>query len=294
MRSLLRTGFTLIELLVVIAIMGTLIGLLLSAVQQVRAAAQRTECISHLKQIGIALHSYHDNQRLLPPGMSLKIESGTFPYLSWNARILPYLEQTSLWEDIQTAYKVNPNFLRVPPHVRRSTAVRIFTCPSDPRSSAIVTLADGQVVAFTAYLGVEGTDQFKHDGMLFLDSRVGLLDVADGLSNTLLVGERPPSADNRFGWWYAGWGQDRTGSAEMVLGVREVMDCDEPCARGAYHFDSGSDNDVCDFLHFWSKHPGGAHFLFGDGSVRFVTYDADSIMPALATRSGGETVSIPD
>jgi hypothetical protein len=61
----------------------------------------------------------------------------------------------------------------------------MFTCPSDPRSSAVVTLPDSQVVAFTAYLGLEGTDQFKHDGVLFLDSRLGLLDVTDGLSNTL-------------------------------------------------------------------------------------------------------------
>jgi prepilin-type processing-associated H-X9-DG protein len=109
-----------------------------------------------------------------------------------------------------------------------------------------------------------------------------------------MVGERPPSADDHYGWWYAGWGQKQTGSAEMVLGVRERLNSDEPCFGGAYHFGPGSDRDVCDFLHFWSKHPGGAHFLFGDGSVRFVTYGADPIMPALATRSGGEAVNLPD
>ena len=239
------------------------------------------------------LYSYHDNQQLLPPGMSLEIDGGAYPSLSWNALILPYLEQASLWRDIQAAYRANRKFLRVPPHVHRSTVVNIFTCPSDPRSSAVVTLSDGQVVVFTDYLGVEGTDQFKHDGLLFCDSQVRFADVTDGLSNTLMVGERPPSADNRFGWWYAGWGQDKTGSAEMVLGVREIMDCDEPCPRGAYYFGPGSDQDVCDFLHFWSKHPGGANFLFGDGSVHFLTYGSDPIMPALATRSGGEIVSIP-
>ncbi len=234
--SLPHAAFSLIELILVIAIIGILIGLLLSAVQQVRAAAQRTECMDHLKQIGLALHSYHDSQHSLPPGMSLRIDGGAYPYMSWNARILPYLEQESLWRDIQEAYKSNRNFLRVPPHVHRQTIVRMFTCPADPRSSAVVTFPDGQVVAFTAYLGVEGADQFKHDGMLFLDSRVPFADVTDGLSNSLLVGERPPSADNVYGWWYAGWGQQKNGSAEMVLGVREKLQSDEPCFRGAYHF----------------------------------------------------------
>lgn len=295
MRSTLsHYAFSLIELIVVIAIMGILIGLLLSAVQQVRAAAQRAECMDHIKQIGLAVHSYHDSQQSLPPGMSLKIDGGAYPYLSWNARILPYLEQDSLWRDIQAAYKANRNFLRVPPHVHRQTVVRTFTCPSDARSLAAETLSDGQVVAFTDYLGVEGTDQFKHDGLLFCDSRLSFADVADGLSNTLMVGERPPSADGVYGWWYAGWGQKRIGSAEMVLGVRERLDNDYPCDRDVYDFGPGSDRDVCAFLHFWSKHPGGAHFLFGDGSVRFVTYGADPIMPALATRSGGEVISIPD
>ncbi len=295
MQSTLRAAFSLIELIVVIVIIGVLIGLLLSAVQRVRAAAQRAECLDHLRQIGLALHSYHDSQQSLPPGMSLRDDGGAYPYMSWNARILPYLEQEDLWRDIQQAYKANRNFLRVPPHVHRQTVVRMFTCPSDPRSSVVVTLLGGQVVAFTDYLGVEGTDQFKHDGLLFCDSQVRLAEVTDGLSNTLLVGERPPSADDAYGWWYAGWGQDKTGSAEMVLGVREIMDSsDEPCFGGTYPFGPGSDQNICDFLHFWSKHPGGAHFLFGDGSVRFVTYGADPLMPALATRNGGEAVAIPD
>jgi prepilin-type processing-associated H-X9-DG protein len=80
----------------------------------------------------------------------------------------------------------------------------------------------------------------------------------------------------------------------MVLGVRERLELAYPCDRGVYHFGRGSDQDLCDFLHFWSKHPGGAHFLFGDGSVRFVTYGADPIMPALATRNAGEAVGVPD
>lgn len=288
-----RTALSLIELLVVIAILGTFLGLLLPAIQKVRAAGLRTECANHLKQVGLALHAYHDAQHVLPPGMSLNIDGGAYPYLSWNVRILPFLEQSNLWKDIQTAYNINRDFLFIPPHIHRKTIISTFVCPADARSASIAIFPNEQVVAFTSYLGVEGTDQFKRDGILFLDSQVRFAEVTDGLSNTLLVGERPPSADDRFGWWYAGWGQHHTGSAEMILGVREQLDTDEPCLEGPYHFGPGSDNSLCDFLHFWSQHPGGGHFLFADGSVRFVTYNADSLMPALATRAGSEPFETP-
>ena len=112
-----------------------------------------------------------------------------------------------------------------------------------------------------------------------------------------MIGERPPSADERFGWWYAGTGQDRDGSADMILGVREKRGSDfslRSCPPGPYEFGPGRLDNQCDALHFWSLHPGGAHFAFCDESVRFLTYSADPILPALATRAGGETVAVPD
>ena len=289
-----RAAFTLIELIIVIAIMGILAAFLFVAVQQSRAAASRIECQVHLKQIGLALHAYHGNHQTLPPGMSLNIDHGAYPYMSWNIRILPYIEQSSLFRDVQAAYKTNTNFLSPPHRHLRQIVLPIFSCPADPYSSVAETLADGQRVAFTSYLGVEGTDQQKHDGMLFLDSRIRFADVTDGVSNTIMVGERPPSSDGRFGWWYAGWGQQRTGSGEMVLGVRERLSSDEPCEAGPYHFGPGWNGDVCDYLHFWSEHAGGANFLFADGSVRFLSYNTDPIMPALATCAGREVVQVPD
>ena len=136
------------------------------------------------------------------------------------------------------------------------------------------------------------------DGVLYQDSRIRLGDIADGTSNTLMLGERPASADLQFGWWYAGVGQAGTGSADLVLGVREQnlqpISGGSPCGPGAYPFSQGGFNDPCAMFHFWSPHPGGANFAFADGSVRFLSYAADPLMPALASRAGGESASPPD
>jgi prepilin-type processing-associated H-X9-DG protein len=131
-----------------------------------------------------------------------------------------------------------------------------------------------------------------------VNSRVRYADILDGLSNTLMVGERPPSADLWEGWWYAGWGCDGEGRADMVLGVRDgssgcYLSLTE-CPRKPAGFIRGNIKNNCDSLHFWSFHPGGANFLFCDGSVRFLSYSADPLLPALATRAGSEQVALPD
>ncbi len=156
------------------------------------------------------------------------------------------------------------------------------------------------MVAFTSYLGVAGQDAYRtRDGILFQNSTTSLLAVTDGTSNTLLLGERPPSADFQFGWWYAGSGQRATGSADIVLGVREPnllpIVAGSTCGPGRYPFSPALGlSDPCGMFHFWSPHSGGANFAFADGSVRFLTYEANSIMPALASRAGGEVVSNVD
>ena len=99
-----------------------------------------------------------------------------------------------------------------------------------------------------------------------------------------------------LGWWYAGWGQAQSGSVDIVLGVSEVNSGDgflgaaANCWRGPYFFSPGSVQNMCDPFHFWSLHPGGANFLFCDGSIRFLAYAQAPIMSALATRAGGEVV----
>jgi prepilin-type N-terminal cleavage/methylation domain-containing protein/prepilin-type processing-associated H-X9-DG protein len=284
-----RKGVTLIETLIVIGILGVLVGLVFAGVMRARESASRTQCANKLRQIALALQNYHSSFSRLPPGLKNGREAGPWAYMSWNCRLLPFLEQNNSWLIAVRAFEIDPDFVHNPPHVLLSTPMPPFNCPSDPIVGE-VRKVDKHEFAYTSYLGVEGTNQFSRDGVLYLNSSVSYSDITDGLSNTLLVGERPPSADGLLGWWYAGIGQSNDGSAEMVLGVREqCLKYFEPvCLRGPYGFQNGSGNAVCDAFHFWSYHSGGANFAFSDSSVRFLAYSSDSLLPALSTRAGGE------
>jgi prepilin-type N-terminal cleavage/methylation domain-containing protein/prepilin-type processing-associated H-X9-DG protein len=289
-------GFSLVELLVVLAILAVLLGLILAGVQRAREAASRVRCVNNLKQIGLALHGYHDTQGSLPPGVT-PADDPSYPYMSWNTRLLPYLEQQALWQQTLRAYALDKNFNHDPPHVGLSTVLEAYGCPSDPRSGSLgyPTTIDPQGYAFTDYLGVTGVNSRRKDGVLFVDSQVRFADVTDGLSNTLAVGERPPST-NVFGVWYAGAGQSGDGATDMLLGVREQYFGGGlgNCRNRPYDYGPGRPTNACDALHFWSFHAGGANFLLADGSVHFLPYATAPLMPALATRSGGEPVTLPD
>lgn len=232
-------------------------------------------------------------------------------FWSWMFRIGPYLDLGHICDQADTRPRVSawpwwqPLPDRTPPdNTVLGFPAKIFQCPADTRSELLIEV-EGHNVALTAFLGVSGRNQFVEaqgqDGMLYVNSGVRMTGIADGTSQTLFVGERPPSNDLMYGWWVAGAGDTpHFGAADVVLGVRERPRT--PTADPDF-FRPGSLNDPDNIhrYHFWSLHPGGSHFLFVDGSVRFLPYSAAqtlvasdlTLMEALASRSGQETVSGP-
>jgi prepilin-type N-terminal cleavage/methylation domain-containing protein/prepilin-type processing-associated H-X9-DG protein len=324
-----RNGFTLIELLVVIAIIAILIGLLLPAVQKVRDAANRMYCQNNLKQIGLACHNFNDTMGSLPPGVS---RSGGSPrvyeYWSWLAHILPYIEQDNVYREADTWMRTGDyyltaqpnyfwwpwgdfwaNFATAQPNPALGRLIKTYQCPGDSRTLRYETL-DNMKVAFTAYLGVSGVSHTSASSPLGRDMSglivwrtsypksgggIKVTDATDGLSNTALAGERPPSQDLWYGWWFAGAGYDGSGTGDVLLGARELeyaqsIGCS---ANPKLGLQPGRLTDNCDQSHFWSVHSGGSNFLMGDGSARFVPYGADIILPQMFTKDGGEVYSIP-
>ncbi len=287
-----RSAFTLIELLVVIAIIAILIALLVPAVQKVREAAARTQCINNMKQMGLALHGYHDTYKFLPPvhcrsatlGSPQPVDNKT--YFSWMSRILPFIEQAPLYN------KINFNAWPWYQHPYNETQVPIYQCPADIRSS-LVLANGGDPVAMTEYLAVNGVDQLAFNGAMHVNSKVKLVGITDGTSNTFLVGERPPSTSLYYGWWMAGSGDaPYFGATDVCLGTNEVQY--PSTTRDTFRNGDLNDPGEVHRWHFWSLHTGGANFLMGDGSARFITYSAtQASMNAAATRSGGEINTLP-
>jgi prepilin-type processing-associated H-X9-DG protein len=147
-----------------------------------------------------------------------------------------------------------------------------------------------------SYLGSSGDRPGTRNGVIFDVNTIRLIDILDGSSNTIMYGERPPSADRLYGWWYGGIGQDYTGSLDNCLYANErnvsIYNAYKHCGPGPFAYRSGRFDNPCDVFHYWSPHSGGANFALADGSVRFILYGSDRVLPALSTRAGSEVASI--
>lgn len=287
-----RGGFSLVELLVAIGIISILVGLSLPAIQAAREAGRRSQCQNKMRQLGLAMLNYESSHQLFPTGYSTQPGSAT-PLATWIVPLLPYMEQSSIYDQSRLAYSSVENPFVNPPHTAFGTVMPSLVCPSNPNALLLKYFSGYSGAAATTYLGVMGTTSEAKDGILFDGSKIRLAQVKDGLSNTILIGERPPSADGWFGWWYCGFGQNGTSSLDALMAVRELnlrQRGNAACADGPFAFQAGDEFDQCSSMHFWSLHPGGANFVIADGSVVFQNYDVDAILPDLATRSGGEIV----
>ena len=305
-----HVGFTLIELLVVIAIIGVLIALLLPAVQMAREAARRAQCKNNLRQIGLALHNYIDAEQSFPCGYISKWnptdpgKADVGPGWGWAAQLLHYVEQEELYHAI--------NFDRNIEHDENSTSRRrllsIYLCPSDPLSSRVINvLAEDQTTVITQvaganYAGMFGTGEVgdaldNGNGTFYRNSKTRPKDLVDGLSRTIVAGERSHNI-SRVTWTGAVAGGFLGATPRSEGGVVQTPADPEPSfimilgPVGTEDLPRTPNHPLAHNEDYWSMHTGGCHMVMGDGSVQFISDHIDSVVyQSLATRAGGETTN---
>jgi prepilin-type N-terminal cleavage/methylation domain-containing protein/prepilin-type processing-associated H-X9-DG protein len=312
-----RRGFTLIELLVVIAIIAVLIGLLVPAVQEVRSAAARAQCQNNFKQIGIAMHSYHDANRKFPygegpgnPADPITTRRGCC-WGDWQTVLLPFLEQNNIYKGYVNLggsdltgprYGASPNVENV-----TSKRVTVLTCPSDtPNPGAITTTISGVSYAITSHnyvVNYGNTNNYQVDittpvalkfgGAPFswAPASVRVTDISDGTSNTLLVSEtvQGNGSDLRgFTWWAPGAQFTTVNGPNSSSPDIVTQNCNN---QPAFNLPCVNNGGAWNILAARSRHAGGVNVALCDGSVRFVSQAIDiNVWRALSTTRGGEVI----
>ena len=288
MKSRARSAFTLVELLVVIAIIGVLVGLLLPAVQSAREAARRMSCQNNLKQVGLAMHNYHDTFNQLPAGMSAHLTGGW----SWGVAILPFMEQGNVYDSINMNFSPNDDSNAAV----ITTVIPTALCPSSPQPEVNddPSLPEQATSSYAASAGVLRAIPSKcgfspEEGMFVHEKGFGFRSVTDGLSNTIMVGEvewrtgayndgNPIRNTQHFygglvtGAWFTFGDPCGTGTGTEDADYRRTYAVMRIGGEAINHFDPAA-NAWWDTGHhsFGSSHPGGAQFVYADGSVHFVS-----------------------
>lgn len=277
-----RAGFTLIELLVVIAIIAILIALLLPAVQQAREAARRSQCKHNLKQIGIAMHNYHDVYTTLPMGTNSQIYG---PFVA----ILPSMDSSNL----QNLYDFDEYYTAPDNADAINTVVPTFLCPSMVLRRPIPDTVCNEGGAPDSYGVSMGTSNFAEDGLFSAyagftaPQKIKFRDITDGTSNTIMCGEFNMQLED---YLWSGFscgakaGQTRWGAHRWAVGYPGVS---LGHTGGDFNVNLSANRST------WrSDHAGGAHFLLADGATRFVSESVDAeTLDALATRAGEEDMA---
>ncbi len=318
-----RRGFTLIELLVVIAIIAVLIALLLPAVQQAREAARRSQCKNNLKQIGLALHNYHDVFNTFPAGYIEQAVTANRGHYSWTSAILPYIDQAPLYNllrvgDVPFSTNLVNNLTAM------QTPLSGFACPSNPAPSlndASQPAANARAIQDTAgaerqlpvnsyvamnnsAIGVyrnRGTNQNDAstgaNGTFFRNSKIGFRDMIDGSSNLIVVSER--AWQSKLTLIYSGvmFGiRDNAGTPDAVTQTdgdaglvyafaAPVASINQPFIAGGVIPNRQSISSV---------HTGGCHALLGDGAVKFISENIDFNLDATVNSTLERLIGISD
>lgn len=294
-----RGGFSLVELLAVIAIVGVAVALVLPAVQTARDSSKRVQCMNSMRQLGLAVFNYQEEYGMFPPGYLTQVGAdglATDGGWGWAAQMLPQVEQSGLFRVIDFGLPPSAGANTTASFSRMSTML----CPSSqpgPDVPVVVRDRAGKVLIEGLgpgnYVGSAGTagsggGADPEDGVFLKNRWFTPGHVTDGLSHTFLIGERSRSLSDATwtGVVPGGWLCTNSGHPSRDCGPADGMVLGRTGPEGRRPAFNAPDARVDEYS---SGHPGGANFVFGDGSVRFLSESIDpNVFRAMATRAGGE------